>query len=207
MTLRFGTLGPAGSCHENATKNYLGFHSVKGADIVLCMSLLDALEDLRSGKLDYLIQCSAHLDVHLVTEKYYSEVFVTDTFIYPTKELVLLERASVASPRTLGLVKPTEGYLDGIKYEHVIYEISKPIVGAGLLAGKYDAGLTYPEYQVQAPGEFRVRKHIGRVLTTWLVYGHHTVFKGSVVGAAPQGFYDEAALRAADERRQDAAAV
>jgi hypothetical protein len=194
MTLRFGTLGPAGSCHENATKNYLDFHSVKDADIALCMSLLDGLEDLRSGNLDYLIQCSAHLDVHLVTEKYYSEVFVTDTFIYPTKELVLLEREGVANPRTLGLVKATEGYLDGIKYEHVVYEISKPVVGAGLLAGKYDAGLTYPEYEGQAPGEFRVRKYIGRVLTTWLVYGRHTVFKGSVVGTAPQGFYDEAAL-------------
>jgi hypothetical protein len=195
MTRRFGTLGPTGSCHENATKSYLAFHSVKDAEIALCMSLLDGLEDLRSGNLDYLIQCSAHLDVHLVTEKYYSELFVTDTFIYPTKELVLLEREGVANPRTLGLVKATEGYLDGIKYEHVIYEITKPIVGAGLLAGKYDAGLTYPEYQEQAPGAFHVRKYIGRVLTTWLVYGRHTVFKGSVIGAAPRGFYDEAALR------------
>jgi hypothetical protein len=187
--MRFATLGPAGSCHENATRKYFDYHAIAGAEIVLCSAIMDGLEEVRAGRADYLIQCSAHLDVHLVTEKYHSEILITDTFMYPTKEIVLLENAAVERPRTLGLVKAAEGYLGELTYPHIIYEPSKPVVGEGLVAGKYDAGLTYPEYHAAHPGRFRVRKYIGQVLTTWVVYGRRTAFHGVAMGVAPQGFY------------------
>ena len=187
--MKFATLGPAGTCHENATRGYLAFHGLHDATIELYPSIDHGLEDLQAGRADYLVQCSAHLDVHIITEKYHPVVVVTDTFLYPTKELVLLEDASVEHPQTLGLVNATAGYLGDITYPTVIYEPSKPVVGAGLLAGKYDAGLTYPEYMDAAPGRFRVRKYIGHVLTTWLVYGRHTIFDGVARGVAPRGFY------------------
>jgi hypothetical protein len=115
--MRFVTLGPAGTCHENATKRYLDYHRIRGSEIVLCASILQGLEELRTGGADYLVQCSAHLDVHIVTEKYHPEVLVTDTFVYPTKDLALLEDAAVERPQTLGLVKATEGYLAWISTE------------------------------------------------------------------------------------------
>ena len=124
-----------------------------------------------------------------MTEKYYNEIFVTDTFIFPTKELAILENRKVNNPQTLGLVKATEGYLDYITYPNLVYETSKPIVGMNLQAGKYDAGLTYIEYHTENPHLLRVRKYIGYVLTTWLVYGKTTSFSGSLLGVAPPDFY------------------
>lgn len=187
--MRFLTLGPEGTCHENALKNYLAYHSISDAKITFISDFLEGLDMVRDGQADYLVQCSAHLSVHLITEKYCNEIFVTDTFIFPTKELVLLEDARVEHPQSLGLVKATEGYLGDITYPNIIYEVSKPIIGKNLVLGKYEAGLTYTEYHEQNPGRFRIRKYIGRVLTTWLVYGRETVFVDSPVGAAPQGFY------------------
>lgn len=190
--MRFATLGPAGSCHENATRKYFEYQAIVGTEIALCSSIMNGLEEVLARRADYLIQCSAHLDVHLVTEKYYSEIVVVDTFIYPTKEIVLLENAAIERPQTLGLVKATEGYLGELTYPQFIYEASKPIVGAGLVAGKYDAGLTYLECTAAYPGRFRVRKYIGPVLTTWIVYGRRTAFQGVAMGVAPQGFYSGA---------------
>jgi hypothetical protein len=187
--MRFVTLGPTGTCHENATRKYLEYQGIPNSEIVLRPSIQEGLEDVRAGRADYLVQCSAHLDVHLITEKYYTEVLVADTFLYPTKELVLLENAAVEHPQTLGLVKATEGYLGNVSYPHIFYEPSKPVVGTGLLTGKYDAGLTYPEYEAAHPGRFRIRKYIGFVLTTWIVYGLRTTFDGVAMGVAPRGFY------------------
>jgi hypothetical protein len=198
--VKFVTLGPTGTCHENATRKYLEYHCLPKAEIILRPSILEGLEDVRAGRADYLVQCSAHLEVHLVTEKYLPEILVTDTFMYPTKEIVLLENAAVEHPQTLGLVKPTEGYLGDISYPRMVYEPSKPVVGAGLLAGKYDAGLTYPEYIAACPERFRVRKYVGAVLTTWLVYGRTTAFDGVAMGIAPPGYY-LSPKRSRDENR------
>jgi len=188
--MRFVTLGPEGTCHENAVKNYLSHHSLNDCEILLLDNLFDGLEMIRQGEADYLVQCSAHPNVHLITEKYFQEIFVTDTFIFPTKDLALLEDASIKHPHTLGLVKATEGYLGQITYSEIIYETSKPIVGENLINGKYDAGLAYLEHYLANPGRFRMRLHIGPVITTWLVYGKRTAFRGSLLAAADKGFYE-----------------
>ncbi|TPG68276.1 hypothetical protein EEL31_06870 [Brevibacillus laterosporus] len=187
--MKLVTLGPQGTCHENAVRHYLNYHRLENFEIILITDFLEGLELVYAGQADYLVQCSAHPHVHLITEKYFQKVKVMDTFIFPTKELVLLENTEVEHPQTLGLVKATEGYLDGITYPEIIYEPSKPVVGAGLLEGKYDAGLTHIEYYQNHPNRFRVRKHMGEVVTTWIVYGHETVFNGTVLSVMPSGFY------------------
>lgn len=187
--MKFATLGPTGTCHENATRRFLEHHGIGDIEIVLCATCEDALEAVHSGAADYLVQCSAHPGVHVTTEKYHPEILVTDTFMYPTKNLVLLESTAVDHAETLGLVKATEGYLGDIEYPSVIYEASKPVVGNGLLEGKYDAGLTHYEYYANNPTRFRIRKHMGHVITTWLVFGRATVFKGELLGVAPHGFF------------------
>lgn len=188
--MRFATLGPKGSCHENALIQYLAYHGIENYEIIFFQNFHDGLEMVRANETEFLVQCSAHSEVHLITEKYFADIKVIDTFIYPTKELVLLENAEVLHPKTLGLVKATEGYLsDDTQYPDIIYEISKPVVGKGLLEGKYDAGLTHIEYYNEHPGKFRLRKSIGAVLTTWIVYGRRSIFNGSVIGALPVGFF------------------
>ena len=45
-----------------------------------------------------------------MTERYHTEVFVIDTFLYPTKELALLVREDASEPQSLGIVAATRGY-------------------------------------------------------------------------------------------------
>jgi hypothetical protein len=142
----------------------------------------DGLELIRGRDDAFLIQCSAHPLVHKVTEKYWDEVFVVDTFIYPTKHLVLLSRKEVEKPRSIGIVPATKGYVDLSQWEEVIDVVSKPVVGEGLLRGEYDSGLTHMEHAEEHADELRLDLDIGEIDTTWVVYGHEKRFKGEVIG-------------------------
>jgi hypothetical protein len=184
VTPIFVTLGPAGTCHENAVLRYLEFQGLgeDDAQIVLVDDLLEGIEQVRGSENTFLVQCSAHLQVHLVTERYHEEVFVIDTFLYPTKELALLVRTDVAEPKSLGIVNATKGYTDLTRWETIVEETSKPIVGANLLAGEYDAGLTHLHYASEHPEELRVEESYGAVDTTWIVYGPRKRFEGELIG-------------------------
>jgi hypothetical protein len=178
----FITLGPSGTCHENALRHYLDFQGVSDFELMLTTDLLEAIGQVRDRPDTFLVQCSAHVQVHLVTERFHTEVFVIDTFIYPTKELGLLIRKDVAEPKSLGIVSATRGYLDLSRWETIIDEPSKPVVATNLLAGRYDAGLTHVHHAKEHPDLLRLEEYYGAVDTTWLVYGSHKRFRGDVIG-------------------------
>jgi hypothetical protein len=178
----FITLGPAGTCHENALLHYLDFQGIADFDTVLVSDLLEAIVEVRDRPNTFLVQCSAHVQVHLVTERYHTDVFVIDTFIYPTKELGLLVRTDVSEPKSLGIVSATRGYLDLSQWETIVDEPSKPVVAANLLAGRYDAGLTHVHHAAEHPDALRLEEYYGAVDTTWVVYGPHKRFEGAVIG-------------------------
>jgi hypothetical protein len=180
--IRLVTLGPAGTCHERAVRQYMAFQGIEDFEIEFIGDFLDGLERIRGDRRAFLIQCSAHPKVHEVTERYWREVFVVDTFIYPTKHLVLLSRRDVERPRSLGIVPATKGYIDLAPWEKVIDVVSKPIVGEELLAGRYDAGLTHMEHFEEHADELRLDLDIGEIDTTWLVYGTRKRFEGEVIG-------------------------
>ena len=177
----FITLGPSGTCHENALLHYLDFQGIAEFELVLVEDLLAAIGRVRSTPQTFLVQCSAHVQVHLVTERYYEEVFVIDTFLYPTKELALLVRKDVEDPQSLGIVSATRGYTDIERWSTVIDEPSKPVVARHLLAGDYDAGLTHLHHAREHPERLRVEEVYGAVDTTWVVYGQHKRFRGDVI--------------------------
>jgi hypothetical protein len=176
------TLGPEGTCHERAVKRYLEFQGVEDYGMVLITDFFKGLEILRETPNGFLVQCSAHPKVHEITEKHWTEIFVVDTFIYPTKHLVLLSRKEVEKPRSLGIVPATKGYVDLSQWEEVIDVPSKPIVAKELLAGRYDSGLTHMEHVEDHADELRLDLDIGEIDTTWVVYGHEKRFKGEVIG-------------------------
>ena len=178
----FITLGPSGTCHEAALRRYLEFQGLADVSIVLVEDLLGAIDLVREREDTFLVQCSAHLQVHLVTERYYREVFVADTFIYPTKELALLIRTDAERPSSLGIVSATRGYTDLTRWQTIIDEPSKPVVARHLLAGDYDAGLTHLHYASEHPDVLRVEEVSGAVDTTWVVYGRRKRFHGAVIG-------------------------
>jgi hypothetical protein len=176
------TLGPSGTCHERAALEYTAFQGVEDFEVELIDDFLDGLERIRGRDNAFLVQCSAHPQVHEVTERYWAEVFVVDTFIYPTKALAVLSRREVERPRTLGLVPATSGYIDLERWDEVIDVQSKPIVARELLAGRYEAGLTHLEYAGLNPEVLRVDQEIGEVDTTWVVYGTRKRFSGELIG-------------------------
>ena len=176
------TLGPAGTCHERATREYMRFQGVEDFEVEFIGDFFDGLEMIRGREDAFLVQCSAHPLVHEITENYWSEVFVVDTFIYPTKALAILSRRDVEEPKSLGLVPATAGYVDLAEWEEVIDVQSKPIVAEELLAGRYDAGLTHLEHLALHPDELRLDLEIGEIDTTWVVYGTRKRFKGEVIG-------------------------
>lgn len=182
MAVTLITLGPEGTCHERATRKYMRFQGIEDYEVVLITDFFDGLEILRETPGAFLVQCSAHPKVHEITEKYWTEIFVVDTFIYPTKHLVLLTRKEVERPRSLGIVPATKGYVDLSQWEEVIDVASKPIVAEELLAGRYDSGLTHMEHVEEHADELRLDLDIGEIDTTWVVYGHEKRFHGEVIG-------------------------
>lgn len=176
------TLGPSGTCHERATLAYMDFQGVEDFEVDFIEDFFDGLERIRGREDAFLIQCSAHPLVHRVTERYWDEVFIVDTFIYPTKSLAVLSRREVERPRTLGLVPATAGYIEEGRWEEIIDVISKPIVAQGLLEGRYEAGLTHLEYAERFPEQLRVDEKIGEIDTTWIVYGTRKRFSGELIG-------------------------
>jgi hypothetical protein len=190
------TLGPQGTCHERAARKYMSFQGVEDFEIEYIADFLDGLERIRDRGDAFLIQCSAHPKVHEVTERYWTEVFVIDTFIYPTKALAVLARREVEKPRSLGLVPATAGYLDLTAWEEVVDVQSKPIVADELLAGRYDAGLTHLEHLEAHPEELRLELEIGEIDTTWIVYGTKKRFAGSVIGIPSSELYGRDAAAA-----------
>jgi hypothetical protein len=178
----FITLGPSGTCHENALQHYLEYQGLGEATVDLVGDLLEGLERVRQQDDVYLLQCSAHPDVHTATERYRHEVFVMDTFIFPAKEMALLARRDVSSPRTLGIVPAALGYVDPPDWETIVREPANPIVAAHLFAGQYEAGVTLAEYADAHPGALRVVERFGEVDTTWLLYGRRRRFAGRLIG-------------------------
>jgi len=187
------TLGPSGTCHERAARAYVDFQGIGDHEVIFIEDFFEGLERIRGREGAFLIQCSAHPLVHKVTERHWAEVFVVDTFIYPTKALAVLSRREVERPRTLGLVPATAGYVDEGEWEEIVDVVSKPIVARELLEGRYEAGLTHLEYAERHPDRLRVEQEIGEVDTTWVVYGTRKRFRGEVIGIPSPELFRRAA--------------
>jgi hypothetical protein len=188
------TLGPTGTCHERAAIAYMSFQGVEDFEIDFIGDFFDGLEKIRGRANAFLVQCSAHPLVHKITERYWSDVFVVDTFIYPTKALAVLSRRETDRPRTLGLVPATAGYIDSGDWDEIVDVQSKPIVAEELLAGRYEAGLTHIEHLEEHPDKLRLEQEIGEIDTTWLVYGNRKRFQGELIGIpSPELFRQPAA--------------
>jgi hypothetical protein len=179
MQPTFIALGPSGTCHEHARQHYLEFQGLQFADIQLVGESLEGLEVVEQED-TLLVQWSSHPDVHIVTERHCQEVFVIDTFLFPAKEMGLLVRGDRPRPCSLGVVAAAKGCQDLAEWETVVEESGNPIVARELIAGKYDAGVTFVAFGEEHSGELLVRDHYGEVDTTWLGKRRH--YKGELIG-------------------------
>ena len=161
---------------------YLEFQGIADARVELVADFDEGLELVRERPNGFLVQCSSHPDVHIVTERYRQDVFVVDTFMFPAKEMGLIARVEVEEPRSLGVVAAAMGYPDLTRWETVVQEPANPIVAQNLLAGKYDAGVTFVAFGEEHPEALRVLERYGEVDTTWLVYGRRRRYRGELIG-------------------------
>jgi hypothetical protein len=102
--------------------------------------------------------------------------------MFPAKEMGLIVRKDRPNPRSLGVVPAAMGYPDLSEWETVVSESANPIVARELLAGKYDAGVTFVAFGEEHPDELIVRERYGEVDTTWLVYGKRRRYQGELIG-------------------------
>lgn len=180
---KFYTLGPTGSCHENALYHYLRFQNIDSPEVFLFDDLVEAAEIAASDRDAYVLQCSAHLNVHIITERFYNLLPVVDTFIFPTQPIALVKRKEVTSPRRIGLPEPTLGYINASQWEEIIYETTKPVVEKNILAGQYEAGIAYVKTATKNPEKIEIMEYIGEVVTSWILYGPRKRYSNSIIAS------------------------
>ena len=181
--LTFATLGPAGINHEFVTERYLAFHGLEAANVVLIADFDDALRLLADGAADFVVQVAVHPAATDTVAKAHFEhgIRVIDTFISPSRPLGVLTRADTAHPKSLGLQPATKTYFNTARWETLVPEVSIRTVAEGLLAGRFDSGVTALSFMQEHPGRFRVDEELGTVDDPWLVYGRARVSDGGVV--------------------------
>ena len=168
--MRFGTLGGAHSNHALVLHRYLSFHGVQGAAVTLYENFCSAFAALADGELDYVLQCSVHPEHSRLSGQYLCRVHPVDGFIASSRPLGILTRADVDEPRRLGLQPATRDYADLSAWSEFVEEPSTTAVAEGLLAGRYESGLTFVDLLESHPGRFRMTADIGSVTDVWVLF-------------------------------------
>ena len=179
--LIFGTLGPAGSNHDWVARRYLAFHGLDDARVALFADFDAAFESLLRGGVHHVIQVAVHPSVTGSVARYRGRAHIIDAFISPSQPMAILTRSDVDAPTSLGLQMATREYADTSRWQTLVPEPSTVAVAQGLLAGKYDSGLTLSRYADAHPDRFRVEETIGEVVDPWLVYGTAPTCKGGLL--------------------------
>lgn len=181
--LIFATLGPSGSNHEYVTARYLALHGIEDARIILVDDFSVALGLMAANEVDFIVQVGVHPDATDTVAKAHFEhgIHVIDAFVSPSRPLAVLTRVEVETPRTLGLQPATAAYVDTSRWETQVAEGSIMTVAEGLLAGRFDSGITALALAEEHPSRFRVETELGTVDDPWIVYGRERVSSGNVV--------------------------
>lgn len=181
--LTFATLGPAGSNHQLVTRRYLDRHRLTTAEIELVDEFSDAFERMAAGEIQHIVQAAVHPQATDCVARAHFDygIHVIDTFISPSRELVVLTRTEVDAPQSLALQPATQGYLDTGRWPSLVPEASIMTVAAGLIAGRYDSGVTARDVADAHPGRFRVDQVIGTVDDPWIVYGRQRVCRDGAI--------------------------
>jgi hypothetical protein len=175
------TLGPAGTNHECVARKYVAFHDIRNAQTVLVASFTDAIDDLRRGACDLVLQCAVHPDTPATLGGHFNEIYAVDCFISPSRELAILTRSDVDRPRSIGLLRPaTESYADLSAWEEKVSGPSLPLVFENLLKRHYDSALVYLDYAREFAGKVRVDQVIGSPDDVWIVYARERTSRGAI---------------------------
>jgi hypothetical protein len=187
--VRFATLGPSGTNHELVTKRYLAARGVDEYEIKLIPSFRDAIAMIRTGEVDFIMQCAVHPATPETLGENFRDVFAIDCFISDSQELAVLTRVEVERPNSIGALLPAnEKYTDLSKWTMVVSYPSLPYVFDALMNGEIDSGLVYKAYADKHPDKLRVDEVLGSPDDVWIVYGRERAYAGEVIGFGDDAF-------------------
>lgn len=168
--MNFATLGPADSNHALVLSQYLQARGQYNARIHLFDTFEAAFNALTQGKVDFVMQVTAHPTHSDCVGRYMHRAFPVDSFIAPSKPLGILTRRDVDTPQSIGVQPATRYYTDLSAWPTQIEEPTTVKVAEGLLAGRYDSGITALDVAHQYPDVLRVDLDLGPALDTWVVF-------------------------------------
>jgi len=181
--LKIATLGPSGTNHEMVTHRYMEFLGIENYSLLLVKAFHEAVEKLKSGIIDAIVQCAVHPATPETLGGNFNEIFVTDCFIADSQELGILTRKDVTDPKVLGILLPScRNYTDISRWEKHENIHTLPVILDMLLEGKIDSGLVYTSYAKKHDDVLRLDEVIGSPDDVWIVYTRKRVSsKGGIV--------------------------
>ena len=177
--MRFATLGPAGSNHALVLRRYVERRGYQGARIQLFETFDAAFAALLEGRVDRLLQCTAHFSHAEWVGRSMHRAFPVDAFVAASRPLALLARHEVATPRCVGLQPATRHYTDLSRFAEQRELPTIVDVAEALLAGELDAGLCARDLLDRYPGRFRLLDDLGPARDVWVLYATAPLPEGS----------------------------
>jgi len=176
--MRVATLGPEGSNHALVLHRYLERRGPAGAEVQLFDAFPEAFEALLAGRVDRVLQCTAHFSHADCVGRTMHRAFPVDTFVAGSRPLALLARAGVDAPSMVGLQPATRYYSDLAAFAEQHDYPSIVAVEAALLAGEVDAGICAREALARHPERLRLVEDLGPALDVWVLYGTQPLPEG-----------------------------
>lgn len=169
--MRLASLGPEESNHALVLRRYLQRRGLVGAEVLLFESFPDAFEALVAGRVERVLQCTAHFSHADCVGRFMHRAFPVDMFVATSRPLALLARVEAEEPVSVGLQPATRHYTDLAAFAEQHERATIVGVAEGLLAGDFDAGICAGEALTKYPDRLRLIKELGPALDVWVLYG------------------------------------
>ncbi|MEQ5801431.1 hypothetical protein [Halomonas sp. H10-9-1] len=168
--MRIATLGPEGSNHALIAKRYLTQRAGAEGEVCLYATFPEAFEGLLAGRVDRVLQCTAHFSHADCVGRTMHRAFPVDAFVAGSRPLALLARTEVESPSRVGLQPATRYYTGLAAFAEQHDYPSIVAVEEALLAGEVEAGICAREALERHPGSLRLMEDLGPALDVWVLY-------------------------------------
>lgn len=177
--MHFATLGPEGSNHVLVLRRYLERRGPADAEVRLYETFDEAFAALLDGRVDRVLQCSAHFSHADCVGRTMHRAFPVDVFVAASRPLALLARRDRAEPRRVGLQPATRYYTDLSRFAEQRELPTIVDVAEALLAGELDAGLCARETLERHPDRLRLLEALGPARDVWVMYATAPAPEGS----------------------------
>src|SRR5690554_3806938 len=174
----FATLGPEANNHVLVLRRYLAERGPANSEIRLFDDFPAAFAALVAGKVDRVLQCTAHFSHADCVGQYMHRAFPVDTFVAGSHPLVLLAQRDIPTPRHVARQPATRFYTDLSAFDEEIDVPTTVAVAEGLLEGRFEAGICARQTLDAHSDKLRLIEELGPALDVWVLYGTEPLPEG-----------------------------